>query len=64
MIKCDWRTLFGFAIIGAAALLSAWKGTLDWMSIAVLGGLLLPGARTWLKSMFKGRCDVPPFSKK
>lgn len=44
-------TLFAYAVTACAALISAWKGSLDWMGLAAIAVIFkLPGA-TWIKGL-------------
>ena len=60
MRRVKISTILASAVMAAAVLLSAWKGSLDWMGFAVFAlAFKLPGARM-LHALFKGKgnCDV------
>lgn len=46
------QSILGYLVVTCAALLAAFKGTLDWMGIAVIGGIMIPSVRKWLGSLF------------
>lgn len=55
--KIKPSTIFASLVLAAAVLLSAWKGSLDWMAIAVFAVIMkLPGA-TALRNLFRGKGD-------
>jgi hypothetical protein len=50
-------TIIAYGITGAAVLLTAWKGTLDWMGLMAVALIFkMPGWRT-LKNMLSKRND-------
>lgn len=47
-----WKDLVFYILFGVAILLTAYKGTLDWMGIAIIAVILkLPGT-IWLRKIF------------
>jgi hypothetical protein len=47
------KEILAYIIVGAAILLTAFKGTLDWMGLAIVALILhLPGTQ-WLRKIFK-----------
>lgn len=55
-MKCK-QTLAAYAVFAAAAIITAIKGTIDWMGFAVIGGILLPGARRFIVNLFSKKHD-------
>ena len=52
------RTIFSMLIVAFAGLIAAWKGTLDYMGIAILAVVLHVPGTTWIRNMFtKRKCD-------
>lgn len=51
-MKCK-QTLIAYAVFSGAVILTAVKGTIDWMGLAVIGGVLIPGCRKWIAGLFK-----------
>jgi hypothetical protein len=57
MKKPKLSTIFAYAVTATAALISAWKGSLDWMGLAAVALIFkMPGA-SWIKSIL-GKKDA------
>lgn len=47
------KDILVYAVVSTAVLLTAWKGTLDWMALAAVAVILkLPGTY-WLRKIFR-----------
>lgn len=50
-----FKEILIYLLFAAAILLTAWKGTLDWMGLAIIAVILkLPGTQ-WIRAMFKDK---------
>lgn len=55
--KIKPSTLFATGVLGGAILLSAWKGTVDYMALGLFAVVMkLPGSK-WLIGLFKSKSD-------
>jgi hypothetical protein len=52
------KDIISLSVFSAAIMLTAWKGTLDWMGMAIIAVILqIPGTR-WIKGIFKRKPNV------
>lgn len=57
MKRIPTRTLIAYAITASAILLTAWKGTLDWMGLLAVALIFkMPGSK-WFREVFGRKHD-------
>lgn len=48
-MKIKYSTIAAYAVVASAALVAAWKGSLDWMGLAMIAVVFkMPGTK-WLR---------------
>jgi membrane protein implicated in regulation of membrane protease activity len=54
-MKIKWSTIGAYVVMASAALIAAWKGSLDWMGLALLAVVFkMPGTK-WLRDTLSQR---------
>lgn len=54
-MKIKYSTLAAYAVLATSAIIAAWKGSLDWMGLAILAvDFKMPGTQ-WLREAISGK---------
>jgi hypothetical protein len=54
-MKIKFSTVAAYAVVASAALIAAWKGSLDWMGLALLALVFKMPGTTWLRKLIQDK---------